>query len=442
MHASDRLWEFEHSQHPRNLISSTNYDFTNGVASVLFAFRAESASWQQIPAPLPESVLMNRNSRARRYQCLTLAMLLSIVPLPSVAAQQTNRAVPETTAESILTSRQIQQLDRAVDRGLEFLSRQQRSNGSFECLDAAQPAVTSFCIMAYLSRGHLPGEGPYGEHVSRAISFVLSKQQSDGLLCDIPRRTEEWKLKGSYNHAIAGVMLGEVYGMTDDRWQEPVGKALNRALEFTRREQVRRKRWADDHGGWRYLMQSAAIDSDLSITSWHLMFYRSARNAGFDVSSESIDPALAYVRRCFDRQRGSFSYGLRGYGRNSFSRGMAGAGILSLSLAGDHQSEMAQQAARFVLKHPFNQFNRGGLTREDRYYYGAYYCSQAMFQMGGEYWAQFYPGLLRTLIANQDPDGSWAREANQDGNLGFTYSTSLAILALTPPYQLLPIYQR
>jgi hypothetical protein len=26
--------------------------------------------------------------------------------------------------------------------------------------------------------------------------------------------------------------------------------------------------------------------------------------------------------------------------------------------------------------------------------------------------------------------------------LGFTYSTALAVLALSPPYQLLPIYQR
>ena len=46
------------------------------------------------------------------------------------------------------------------------------------------------------------------------------------------------------------------------------------------------------------------------------------------------------------------------------------------------------------------------------------------------------------MTENQNADGSWDVEANQDQDLGFTYSTSLAILALTPPYQLLPIYQR
>jgi len=368
----------------------------------------------------------------------------TFVQVTTVVAREPTDAGQESalSVNSALTTSQTRQLDRAVDQGLEFLSRHQRTDGAFESLDLAQPAVTSFCVMAFLSRGHLPGEGPYGEQINRAIRFVLSTQQPDGLLCNITRGTEDWKLRGSYNHAIAGVMLGEVYGMTGEQSQEPVRKALSRALEFTQREQVKRKRWTDDRGGWRYLQQSAAIDSDLSITSWHLMFYRSARNAGFDVPEVSIDPAVAYVRRCFDPQRGSFSYGLRGYGRNSFSRGMAGAGILSLALAGDHQSEMAGQAAKFVLKHSFNEFNRGGLTREDRYYYGAFYCSQAMFQMGGEYWARFYPDLLTTLVANQNRDGSWAREANQDRILGFNYSTSLAILALTPPYQLLPIYQR
>ncbi len=95
-----------------------------------------------------------------------------------------------------------------------------------------------------------------------------------------------------------------------------------------------------------------------------------------------------------------------------------------------------------MLDHPFNRFNRGGLTAEDRFYYGAYYCSQGMFQLGGKYWEEFYPTLLATLVTNQRADGSWDREANQDGQLGPAYSTSLAILALTPPYQLLPIYQR
>ena len=112
---------------------------------------------------------------------------------------------------------------------------------------------------------------------------------------------------------------------------------------------------------------------------------------------------------------------------------MAGAGIVTLALAGKHETEMAKSAARFILDHPFDRFNRGGLTTEDRFYYAAFYCSQAMFQLGGKNWEAFYPVLLETLVDNQASDGSWEREANQDAGHGFAYSTSLAILSLTPP---------
>ncbi len=60
---------------------------------------------------------------------------------------------------------------------------------------------------------------------------------------------------------------------------------------------------------------------------------------------------------------------------------MAGAGILSLSLAGKHDTKMAHRAAKYILDHPFDRFNRGSLTSEDRYFYGAYYCSQGMYQL-------------------------------------------------------------
>lgn len=375
---------------------------------------------------------------------LGVFMLGEFLPatLPAEEPIKGQASVAERQPAVHLTDRQWSRLDTAVDSGLQFLSTQQLSDGSFASMSEGQPAVTSFCVMAFLSRGYTPSRGPYSEVLSRAIDYVVSSQQSSGLLYAETAYTENWKLRGSYNHAIAGVMLGEVYGMTENRQHESVRIAITNALRFTRKEQAQRKRWDDDKGGWRYLMPSIAVDSDLSVTAWHLMFYRSARNAEFDVPDSHVNEAVAYVEKCYDPQRHSFMYGLRGRGRNFFSRGMAGAGIVSLALAGKHDSERVKGAARFILEHPFDRFNRGGLTEEDRFYYAAFYCSQAMLQMGGEYFANFYPVLLDTMTQNQNSNGSWDLEANQDGVLGYPYSTSLAILSLTPPYQLLPIYQR
>ena len=66
----------------------------------------------------------------------------------------------------------------------------------------------------------------------------------------------------------------------------------------------------------------------------------------------------------------------------------------------------------------------------------------AMFQLGGHYWAQFYPTLLETLLKNQGKDGCWRADAGRGDLFGNAYATSLAVLTLTTPYQLLPIFQR
>ncbi|MCA9077962.1 MAG: terpene cyclase/mutase family protein [Planctomycetaceae bacterium] len=327
-----------------------------------------------------------------------------------------------------------------MDRGLEFLSRHQNLDGSIDAPPLGQPAVTSFGVIAFLGRGHVPGEGRYGDLLSRAIDYVLTKQQPDGLFCDLPKG-RQWNIYGAYHHPISGLMLGEVYGMTQSPRQERIRQAIDRALAYSRKRQTAFTEPEEERGGWRYLLLDEC-NAALSSTAWELMFDRSARNAEFDVPQEYVDEAIAFVKRCYVPQMGTFSYGLSSYRRKQFSRSMAGAGILSLSLAGEHRSEMAMQTASFVLSHPFDDFNRGNLTREDRYFYGAYYCSQAMFQLGGEHWQKFYPGLLKTFFENQLENGAWPREANKDEHLGFCYSTSFALLALTPPYQLLPIYQR
>ena len=81
---------------------------------------------------------------------------------------------------------------------------------------AGQPAVTSLSVMAFLSRGHQPGNGPYGDRLNRAIDFVLSCQLPNGLISlqtnDPSDPLETAQYAAVYNHAISGLMLGEVYG--------------------------------------------------------------------------------------------------------------------------------------------------------------------------------------------------------------------------------------
>ena len=73
-------------------------------------------------------------------------------------------------------------------------------------------------VMAFLSRGHMPDEGKYGPQISKAIDFVLSTQRRRGYFSLLPVTPPAGHMSPAqtvtYNHSIAGLMLGEVYGMT------------------------------------------------------------------------------------------------------------------------------------------------------------------------------------------------------------------------------------
>ena len=355
----------------------------------------------------------------------------------------------ESNLADVLTPEEWARVDGALERALAWLAANQQSDGSFPTRSEGQPAITSLTVMAFLSCGYQPGEGKYGENLNRAIDYVLGCQQPDGLFSYLEPETYHVHQGAShtatYNHAIAGMMLCEVYGQVSPDRSAKIERAVNKALAMTARIQVEpTKLVAVDEGGWRYLHRPGSFtpsDSDLSVTGWHLMFLRSAKNAQFDVPDQMVNDAVKYVERCFDDSQGGFVYGLVANDRH-VSRGTMGAGALSLALAGKHQTEMARRVGDWLLEHPFDVYGQT-MHMEDRFHYSAYYCSNAMAQLGGRYWQQFFPTLVNTLLDNQSPDGSWASEIGRDDQTyGPVYPTALSVLTLTPAYQLLPIYQR
>ncbi len=380
----------------------------------------------------------------RKIAIIISCALLTLALTSNARAQQdlsshTEKMPPRVSRTDILTPREWQNVDKSVDRALQWLLTQQQRDGSFLTLPMGQPGVTSLVVMAFLSAGHLPSEGPYAQELERAIDFVLRTQHPNGLLSYVKMRGNAYagyvSFTAEYNHAIAGLMLGEVYGMCRDDLNQRIHPAIERGLAWTIENQRTLKGRPGDQGGWRYYHKQN--QSDLSVTTWHIMFLRSAKNAQFDVPHGSMKAALGYVERCFDPRDGVFLYTRP---QESYvSRGMVGGGILMLSLGSEHNNPMALRAGDWLLQHSFRNYNQG----PDPYHYAAYYASQAMFQLGGKYWEGFYPEFSQTLVKAQRRDGSWERENHSDGKMfGRAYTTSLVVLALTPPYQLLPIYQR
>jgi hypothetical protein len=349
----------------------------------------------------------------------------------------------------VLTRDEWRRVDMAVDRALTWLAAQQQADGSFPTLDTGQPAVTSLCVLAFVAHGHNPGEGPFGERLERAIDFILSCQQENGLVgLTAPEGPEITRAVSHdigtttvYNHAISSLTLSEIYGMGHTRRAEKVQRAIERSLLATLKMQRWPKNRSHDRGGWRYLDDDGAKDSDLSVTGWQLMFLRSARNAGFDVPEGRIDDAVGYVRRSFDRKYGAFNYTINR--RDGPSRGMAGAGILALGHAGFHNSSEARQTGEWLLRHSFEHYNDNLGLNGDRYHYSLLTCCQGMYQLGSPYWEKFFPRTVRVVLDKQRTDGAWQAESyQQDRPFGNAYSTALVIVALGASNQLLPIFQR
>jgi hypothetical protein len=88
--------------------------------------------------------------------------------------------VTDESAATVLSQDQWQQVEESVDKALNWLSAQQRPDGSFPTIEMGQPGVTSLCIMAFMAHGHLPGEGQHGERLQRATEYTLGSQKDNG----------------------------------------------------------------------------------------------------------------------------------------------------------------------------------------------------------------------------------------------------------------------
>ena len=303
--------------------------------------------------------------------------------------------------------------------------------------------------MAFLSRGHLPDQGPYGENISRGIDFVLSTQRRRGYFSLLPVIPPAQHLTPSqtvvYNHSIAGLMLGEVYGMCSGERSEQIEQAIHRALVYHREVQSRTKSEVSDIGGWRYgFPESPAASSDMSVTGWALMFLRSARNAEFNVPKQYFDEGLDFVERCYERDRTQHEKGVFRYrplesqpSSPQITLANTASATLTLILGGRQDHEGVAASVRWFRSRAYPS------PWQDSYYYlASYYSSQAMAQVGGDTWEQIFPQIAAGLLEEQSDSGAWPPGGANEKRFGETYSTSLAILALTPAYGLLPIYQR
>ena len=361
---------------------------------------------------------------SRPAAIVTIAIALgTIVPVATLRAAAPTSRPAAPAAPSAALAKYDKPIDQSIDKALAYLAKAQQPDGTFAGPMARTTGVNSLCVMAFLAKGHTPGNGPYGTVINKGLDFTVASAQPNGMLLDA--RSANGPM---YSHCISTLLLSEVSGMVDANRQKRIDRVLGPAIKLLLTAQGMQKP-AAQQGGWRY--QTNSRDSDISCTGWALMSLRSARNAGAAVPKTAVDDAIKFVMNCHNKD-GGFAY--QPGGQSSLAR--TGTALLCLELAGRHRDATTLAAGDYILKSMPKSFGGG------YFFYGTYYASQGMYQLGGDHWERFAVQLYDMMLKFQRPDGSWPESGGSEQNAGPCYATAMSVLAMSVSYCQLPIYQR
>ncbi len=320
-----------------------------------------------------------------------------------------------------------EQTEAAVRKGIEWLMKQQSTEGSWSFLgpyaggarfNENQAAATSMALLAILGAGHTHKSGDYRKEVEKALKWLVNQQEKNGDFgLGTPRH------HALYTHAQATLALCEAYAMTDDSWLRPY---CERGVQYALRSQ-------GPEGGWRYEPKG---DSDTSVTGWFLVALISARASEIEVPEANLRRVSGWLNRV-DRDSGA-TYSYTESMKSTPS--MTAEGLLCRMYLGWERSRPPLEigANRLLKSAPFNGY------APDYYYW--YYATQVMHHMGGKTWDKWNMPMrdqLPKLQIPQEPElGSWPPEgARFNQTAGRLYCTCMALYCLEVYYRHMPIYE-
>ncbi len=305
--------------------------------------------------------------------------------------------------------------DAAIERGLAWLRRQMRPDGTF-AEGQHQGALSALALMAHFAAGVTGTDREHGGLIRRGLARFLEFQDPKGYF----GAADDSRM---YGHGIATLLLSEVVGMNGDpALDERLRAALERAVALTLAA-ARIRKDARHRGGWRYHPHDR--DSDLSLSGWQLLGLRSAQAIGVTVDEAVVRAAATYVRSCISAQ-GLVCY-QPGDREAPALRGLA---LLAMASTGTADATITTAIVRRLRADPI-------AWGQPFFYYRCYYDAVGVSRADPEAWGAYRTTIENALLPRQQTDGSWPQ-----GEAGPVYATSMAVLALAVERYLLPAYQR
>lgn len=323
-------------------------------------------------------------------------------------------------ASPALAARRNPDWTNATKRGLDWLAQNQTSLGHWAQTGYAT-AMTALAGIALTCSGSTTTQGPYAKQIRRAVSYLISKRTSQGLIGD-PNTDNRY----TYGHGFSMLFLSQVLGEEEDvERREELIDVLKSTVAFSGKAQT-------GSGGWGYVSSANSTFDEGSTTITQVQGLRGCRNAGIPVSGDVIDRAKKYIYDC-QNPDGGISYSSRN--RGTSRPAITAAALAALYNAGDYESKYVPTMLEYSKKHLHNV---GNTTRTlGHWHYTYLYYSQVVYRQGAELWDPFRDKLYKTIIAEQRNNGSWHLDS-----FGPVYATSVSLIMLQLDLAYLPIYQR
>ncbi|MBU4400947.1 MAG: squalene--hopene cyclase [Planctomycetes bacterium] len=321
----------------------------------------------------------------------------------------------------------------AVNKGLAWLARNQRRNGSwslagpysdgvpYKGLDN-EAAATAMALLAFQGAGHTQLGGKFKTNVVSGWRWLLKQQDASGSFFQYGLNSHRF-----YTQGLCSIAVCELYGMTkDEKYNEPARRAIDYCVKTQ-----------SPQGGWRY---SPNVDSDVSVTGWVVMALQSARMAGLEVPKETFDNVERYLNDVAQYDGARYPYQRNGDVRLA----MTAEALLMRQYIGWKRDDPRLVAGVEWITSPENLIN----FERDRNVYYWYYATQVAHHIEGDYWKRWNEVMRQVLPEQQIPRGkeagSWDPNrptadqwASGGGRL---YVTCLSICMLEVYYRHLPIY--
>ncbi|MGD0089554.1 MAG: prenyltransferase/squalene oxidase repeat-containing protein [Planctomycetota bacterium] len=321
-----------------------------------------------------------------------------------------------------------------VDFGLGWLAYHQEPDGHWDAKKygadvKTDTACTGFALLAFLGSGHSERNGTFKGNVQRAVAWLKSKQDADGMIWDTSDDQAHHRAKG-YPCAIATLALVEAAAMATVR---DTVAAAQKAVDYCTEKHQSGEGY--ERGGWRYAPKELG---DLSVTGWFVMALKSAKVARLNVNPQAFDAAIKFLDSVEKKDAGGGAYGPVSHywytpdnEHAQTGHRLAAIGNLVRQFLGWKKEELQSSVEWLVNKGGVPSWGANG-EAVDLYYW--YYGSMCLFQQGGEVWERWNKGLLSALLDNQckqgDDRGSWnpvGEFSHEWGRVGQTALSSLCL---------------